>query len=68
MKPSSLPNIHPGCTIQIIDDTTNPPMWKTIGECFDTINTIRRMMDANNIKTAWIRDCLGDRRYVTITA
>lgn len=65
-KPGTIPNIHPSCQVQVIDDTGTTPRWKTIATCFDAPNPIAEVLKRNGLKSAWVRDCLGDRRYVTL--
>jgi hypothetical protein len=51
--------------IQEIDNTVEPPKWKTLGECLDTPNAIKQ--ELQNPKylghDVWIRDAFGDRQY-----
>ena len=51
--------------IQEIDNTIDPPKWKTLGECIDTPNTIKKELEKKKYQghEVWIRDAFGDRRY-----
>jgi hypothetical protein len=65
-KPAPLPNVHPSCVVQVIDESKNHPQWKTIGSCYDAPNPIAAVLRKHGLNTAWVRDCLGDRRMVSI--
>lgn len=51
--------------IQEIDNSVDPPRWKTLGECIDTPNTIAKELQDPKYcgHDVWIRDAFGDRRY-----
>ena len=51
--------------IQEIDDTANPPQWKTLGECLDAPNAIKQELQDPKYQghDVWIRDAFGDRKY-----
>ncbi len=66
-KVAAIPNIHPYCFVQVIDDSQDPPVWKTIGKCFDTTVAVANVMNKHHLKKAWVKDILGDRRYVSVT-
>jgi len=51
--------------IQEIDDSVDPPKWKTLGECIDAPNAIARELQDPKYRghDVWIRDAFGGRRY-----
>lgn len=51
--------------IQEIDDSIDPPRWKTLGECIDTPNAIAQELRDPKYRghDVWIRNAFGDRRY-----
>lgn len=63
-RPASLPIIHPGAKVQVIDDSLDPPRWVTLAEVPDTPRHIQEVLAAHDLKSAWARDALGDRRMV----
>lgn len=65
MRTAPIPNVHPSCRLQVIDDSTDPPRWRTVAECFDAPNPIRREMRRHGLSQCWIVDCLGGRRLIT---
>ena len=62
---SWLGNIVTSARLQEIDDSIDPPRWKTLGECIDTPNAIARELQNPKYRghDVWIRDAFGDRRY-----
>lgn len=51
--------------IQEIDDSVDPPQWKTLGECIDTPNALAKELTDPKYQGhhVWIRDAFGGRRY-----
>ena len=51
--------------IQEIDDSVDPPQWKTLDECIDAPNAIASELQDPKYRghDVWIRDAFGDRRY-----
>lgn len=51
--------------IQEIDDSVDPPQWKTLGECIDTPNALAKELKNPKYRGhhVWTRDAFGDRRY-----
>ena len=63
--PAKLGNVWPvGAALKIIDDSIDPPRWKTIAECMDTPNKIQVAAQAFLPRLAgclWVHGQLGDR-------
>lgn len=64
-KPATLPNICLGGRIQIIDDTTEPPQWKTLARCFATDKNARAVARKHGLSGVWVLDDYGYRWYVS---
>ncbi len=69
-RPAAFDNSWLGNTVtharlQEIDNSVDPPRWKTLGECLDAPNAIARELQNPKYKghDVWIRDAFGDRRY-----
>jgi hypothetical protein len=67
----SIPVIHPGCDVQVIEDYRDAKgelhsRWKTIDTCFDTPKAIGDVFRKHGLQSAWIRDAIGGRRMVTM--
>ena len=65
MKPAPIPNIDLGGRVQIIDDSTTPPHWKTLARCFATDKHARAIARKHGLPGVWLLDDLGDRHYVS---
>ena len=64
-KPQSIPNIDLGGTFSIIDESTMPPRWKTIGRGYATAQQARKLMLTHGLAGIWMRDDLGYSTYIT---
>ncbi|MBF0098706.1 MAG: hypothetical protein HQM05_15380 [Magnetococcales bacterium] len=67
----SVPVIHPGCDVQVIEDYRDAQgelhaRWKTIASCLDTPKAIGDVFRKHGLQSAWIRDAIGGRRMVTM--
>ena len=67
----SIPVIHPGCAVQVIEDYRDVngelhSRWKTIDTCFDAPKAIGDVFRKHGLQSAWIRDAIGGRRMVTM--
>jgi hypothetical protein len=66
-KPAPLPIIDLGGRLRVIDDSTDPPRWKTICNLAPAseANAIKEMK-RRGLRAAWLFDDIGDKRYLTI--
>ena len=62
-KPAPLPIIDLAATYQVIDDTTTPPKWKTIGRGYTTEKTAQQLMNTHHLPGIWAVDDCGYRTY-----
>ncbi len=61
----AIPNVVPGCSLQVIDNSTFPPRWKVlVANMIDAPNPIKAEMKRLGLKSAWVRDFMGERRIV----
>ena len=65
MRPALLPCIDLGGRVQVIDDSTTPPRWKTLARCFATDKHARAIARKHRLPGAWLLDDLGDRRHIS---
>ena len=65
MRPAPAPSIDLGGRVQIIDDSTTPPRWKTLARCFATTERARAIARQHNLPGVWLVDDYGDRHYVS---
>ena len=56
-----------GGRLQIIDDSVEPPRWKTVASlnCASRANAERSMRQLG-LTSAWLRDDCGERRLITL--
>ena len=65
MTPAPMSNIDLGGKVQIIDDSTTPPRWKTLARCFATDKHARAIARQHHLAGVWLVDDCGYRRYVS---
>jgi hypothetical protein len=66
-KPAPLPVIDLAGSVKVIDDTTAPPKWKTIGRVpAATVVNAKRVLKAHNLASGWLFNDLGEKEFVTV--
>ena len=65
MRPAPAPSIDLGGRVQIIDDSTTPPRWKTLARCFATDKRARAIARKHGLPGVWLVDDCGYRRYIS---
>ena len=64
-KLAPLPNIDLGATFKIIDDSTAPPRWKTVGRGYATQKAAQQFIHTHNLSGIWMVDDCGYKTYVS---
>ena len=63
--PAPLPCIDLGATFQVIDDSTTPPRWKTLGRGYATRKAAQAFILQHQLAGIWMVDDTGDRQYLS---
>lgn len=58
------PNIDLAAIYQVIDDSVEPPRWKTLHEGYATAKTAQAVIKWHKLPGIWMLDGTGDRQYI----